>query len=245
MLKKSRAVVLSVLRYNDENLICRLLTPADGVLTMLVRVSRSRRAAVRYALFRPLAVLELEWEHRASARMVRPKSAAPALPLASLPYEPRKSAVALFLAEFLSHAVRAEPDSAALYHYVERSIEWLDTAQAGFANFHLVFLLRLTHFLGIAPNVEAARPGSYFDLRAAQFVAARPAHPDFLPPRSAAVVPLVMRMRYDTMHRFRFSGAERSELLTCLNTYYRLHLPSFPELKSLDVLRELFAAGGR
>lgn len=36
------------------------------------------------------------------------------------------------------------------------------------------------------------------------------------------------------------SRVERMRCLTVIEQYYRLHLPDFPELKSLDVLKELF-----
>lgn len=49
-----------------------------------------------------------------------------------------------------------------------------------------------------------------------------------------------MRMNYDTMHLFAMSRVERMRCLTVIEQYYRLHLPDFPELKSLDVLKELF-----
>jgi DNA repair protein RecO (recombination protein O) len=51
---------------------------------------------------------------------------------------------------------------------------------------------------------------------------------------------MVMRMDYPTMHLFRLSHHERNRLLAVAVTYYRLHLPSFPELKSLSVLQQLF-----
>lgn len=43
-----------------------------------------------------------------------------------------------------------------------------------------------------------------------------------------------------TMHLFAMSRAERSRCLELINEYYRLHLPDFPVLKSLEVLKELF-----
>lgn len=241
MLRKSRCIVLHTLKYNDRNIIAHLLSLSEGEVTMMVPVSRGRHPAVRHTLFQPLAVLEVEWEHRPKASFMKPKSAAPAMPLTSLPYDPYKSTMAFFLAEFLYYAVRNEPDSSQIYDYVERSIEWLDTAPSGFSNFHLVFLLRLTGFLGFSPNLEEAGPGAYFDLRAATFVPAQPPHPDFIQPEAAAAIPTLLRMRYANMHLFRFSGADRSRLLACINTYYRLHLPGFPELKSLEVLKECFA----
>ena len=50
----------------------------------------------------------------------------------------------------------------------------------------------------------------------------------------------LMRMNYDTMHIFGMNRTERTRCLTIINEYYRLHLPDFPLLKSLDVLKELF-----
>ena len=39
---------------------------------------------------------------------------------------------------------------------------------------------------------------------------------------------------------FTMSRLERNRCLVIMNDYYRLHLPDFPVLKSLDVLKELF-----
>lgn len=237
---KSGAIVLHALRYNDEQLIVHLLTEQAGAMSMLVRVSHSRRTSVNHALFQPLSILDIEWEERPKADLQRPKAARTAIHFKSLPYDPHKSAIALFLAEFLHYAVRREPESANLYEYVVRSVVWLDTCERGFANFHLVFLLRLTRFLGFMPNVEDYREGSFFDLRASAFTTVQPLHPDYLSPQDAAIVPKLLRMRYGTMHVFKFNGAERSRLLETVNTYYRLHVAGFPELKSLAVLKDLF-----
>ncbi len=245
MFIKSRGIVLHTLKYNDEQLISHVLTEEAGCVAFMVRIARSPRAAVRYTLFQPLALLELEWNQRAGDGLRRPRAAQTATPLVSVPYEPAKSAIALFLSEFLLYAARGEGISPGLFEYVYRSVEWLDTCRGGFANFHLVFLLRLAHFLGFEPNLSSARPGYYFDLEAGRFVAERPLHAHFVAPDEAARLPLLMRMDYGTMRLFRFSGAERSRLLEQINTYYRLHVPNFPELKSLAVLRDLFSAAPR
>lgn len=239
---KSRGIVLHILKFKDDQLIADVLTEERGLVGMAVRVSRSRRAAVRHVLFQPLAVLDLEWDERQRASLQRPRAAQVAVPLATLPCDPFKSAMGLFVAEFLLHAVRGESEPHALFAYVVRSLEWLDACGRDFSNFHLVFLLRLSRFLGFMPNVEDYRPGSYFDLRAAVFTRVRPLHPDFLAPEDAALLPKLLRMRYATMHVFRFTGRERSRLLEQMNRYYSLHIPNFPELKSLDVLRTLFAS---
>jgi len=57
---------------------------------------------------------------------------------------------------------------------------------------------------------------------------------------SAGQVQLMMRMDFPTMHLFQMSHAERNRLLEVVLFYYRLHLPDFPELKSLSVLQALY-----
>lgn len=239
---RSRAVVLHVLKYNDDTLIADAYTEARGRVSFLLRVSRSPRAAVRHTLFQPLSLLSLEWNHRPSASLQRLRQARVAFPFSSLPYDARKSAVALFLAEFLHHVLRAEPEAASLYRYVEASVEWLDTSRKGFANFHLAFMLRLARFLGFSPNVEGYFPGAAFDLEAGCFALPAPGASHCVPPADAARLPQLMRMSYETMRLFRFSGAERGRLLGYINEFYSLHVPGFPPLKSLPVLTDVFNA---
>ena len=84
------------------------------------------------------------------------------------------------------------------------------------------------------------REDSFFDLRGATFCATPPLHRDFLQPEEAGRIRLLMRMDYPTMHLFRLSRNERNRILDVLLTYYRLHLPGFPTLRSLSVLQELY-----
>lgn len=242
MLIKSRAIVLRVRKYSDEGQIVDIFTEDEGRLSFFVRVSRSRRAAVRHTLFQPLALLRMEWNHRAGAQLQHPKSVQSDVPFSSLPYDSHKSAIGLFIAEFLGYAVHEEPDPHILYMYIANSVEWLDTCPAGFSNFHLVFLLQLTRFLGFYPNADRLPEGAlYFDMLNSCFSAVRPTHSHFLYPEDARWLPLLMRFRYETMHLLRLTGEMRSRLLGFINEYYSLHVPNFPQLKSLPVLQSLFS----
>ncbi len=141
----------------------------------------------------------------------------------------------------LYRAVREEAENRPLFAYLQHSIIWLDECGGGFANFHLVFLMRLSRFLGLYPNLEDYHTGDYFDLLNACFTSIRPQlHSSYINPEEAGRLRQLMRMNYETMHLFGMSRAERARCLTIMNDYYRLHLPDFPALKSLEVLKELF-----
>jgi len=232
--------VLHTLKYNDENIICHLLTEQAGCVAFIVRVSQSRRVRVRHTLFQPLQLLNIEWNARVREGLERLKNAVP-VPYASIPYEPQKASVALFLAEFMRRALRKEPPSPGMFSYVWQSLQWYDLCAADYANFHLVFLLRFSRLLGFFPNLDDCREGAWFDLLSGDFVPSRPVHGHALSPDDAAWLPKLLRMQYQSMHLFRFNGAQRSRLLQFVCDYYRLHVPEFSELKSLDVLREVFS----
>ena len=153
MLQKTLGIVLRTVKYKDTAFIADVYTDVAGRVSFMVPVPRSRKASVKSVLFQPLAPVELEADFRPNTSIYRIKEAKSWHPFSSLPYDPYKSAIALFLSDFLCKAVRVEADNKALFAYLRHSIVWLDECRAGFANFHLVFLMRLSRFLGPYPNL--------------------------------------------------------------------------------------------
>lgn len=238
MIETHSIIVLNTLKFSDDKLIVNALSRDAGRVSMLVRVAHSQRAAVRHTLFQPLAVLEVQWEANPRTTMFKPKSARPQVQFLSLIGDPQKSTIVMFLAEFLGHATRSEFDGGLLFDYIVYALQWLDTADRDYANFHIVFLMRLAHFLGIEPNTSVPRP--YFNLLEGEYSAVLPDHTYYIKGEEAAAIPTLLRMGFGTMHLFRLSGAQRSRILESIVDYYRLHLPGIPELRSLEVLRAVY-----
>ena len=141
----------------------------------------------------------------------------------------------------LSYALREEGKNEPLFAYLVSSIRWLDACRSDYANFHLVFLIRLSRSW-VLSNLEDYREGSWFDMLNACFVENKPLHGICLSPEESSHICQLARMTYyETMFLFGMNRMERQRCLTVMMEYYRLHLPEFPELKSLDVLKELFA----
>lgn len=240
---KSRGIVLTTTKHSDEGQIVHILTEADGCRAFFVRTSKSKRSSVKSRLLQPLSLMDIEWQQRSPTQDLLSIKTLSAYSWKTIPFDPTKSSIALFLAEFLHNALRSEPANEMLFRYIEQSLEWFDTCEDRhkLANFHLVFLLRMGQFLGFSPNLEGYKEGTFFDMQSSDFKTKRPEHDNFLKPDEAALLPKLMRMQFATMHLFRFSGAQRSLLLQFASDYYRLHVAGFSQLKSLDVLREVFA----
>lgn len=240
MQTKTEGIVLRTVKYGDNKYVADLLTLADGRLSFAVNLPKSNKGKLKKQLFQPLTLLDISYDLRPRLNLQRLAEASIHAPYSSIPFDPVKLPVTLFLADFLSHALGDVQGDAPLYLYIRDSMLWLDTQEGGCANFHLVFLLRLARFLGFFPNLEGYSEGACFDLQASCFTPQAPAHRHFLAPDDARKLALLMRMNYPTMHLFRMSRADRNRLLDVALEYYAIHIPSFPELKSVDVVRDLF-----
>ena len=241
MMTRTRAVVLRTVRYGDASLVVDMLTGQHGRVSFMVKVSKSPHGKMRKQLFQPLNIVEIDFDFREKSSLQRLRDIRLAAPLASLHLDPYKLSIGMFLAEFLTHATRDEHETDLLYQFVESSILWLDEVEQGFANFHLVFMIRLTRFIGFFPNAEDGEPQAYFDLLNGCFTPSPPPHAHFLMPAEAGKIGLLMRLSYKTMHLCAMSRMERNRCTEVILEFYRLHVPGFPEMKSLEVLRQLFA----
>ncbi len=54
-------------------------------------------------------------------------------------------------------------------------------------------------------------------------------------------LPTLMRINFANARFFRFSGKERSELIDHILKYYGLHFPGSDNLKSLEIMKEIFS----
>ena len=240
MLTKTQAIVLHSLKYGETRLIVDMFTRSQGRQSFIVSIPKSVKGKIKKQLFQPLTLLEIESDLRPKLQLQKLSDVRLASPFSSIPFDPNKLSISLFIAEFLYYALRSEQHNEPLFDYIVNSIQWLDAQTDRFANFHLVFLMRLSRFLGFYPNLEHYQPGSYFDLRESIFLIVPPVHHDFLHPQEAEKIQLMMRMDFSTMHLFRMSHQDRNRLLEVALIYYRLHIPDFPELKSVPVLQELY-----
>lgn len=277
MYEKTRGIVLHTLKYGDDSLMVDILTESRGTVAFVVKIPRTHRG-LKTQLLRPLTILQLEMDYRENRNVQRIRDMRVDDPFLSIPYEPLKEVVVLFLGEVLYYALRNEDRNPQLFAFLEHSLHWFDEAQSEYVNFHLALLIRLTRYLGFWPNAEDGAPlrprqadvrrqrrlgrhavsgspedgdrtvvqpmpgfAQMFDLQEGIFVPTRPVHGQCLGVEEAEWVPRFLRMNYATMRRFRLNRVQRDYVLDVLCRYYRLHVPGFPEVKSLAVLKEVLS----
>lgn len=240
MITRIKGVVLRVVKYKDTDVIVDMYTDVLGRASFAVRLPKRKTSGSGGAVWRPLSIVEFECDVRERVSLLRPRDVRVLYNYMDLPYNPFKSTVALFLSEFLCAVLRSEEGSAPLFLFLTGSLEWFDRSSEPCPDFHLVFLVRLSLFLGIYPNMEGYTRGDCFNLVSGCLCSARPAHTHFLGSSETGVMRLLLSADYSSASHLRFSRTARRRALDVLCEYYGLHVPGFPELKSLSVLESVF-----
>lgn len=217
-----------------------IFTESYGRVTYMISKAKSKNSKTPKSLFAPLTLLSMEVEHQASRDIQRISEASPVQHMYGIACDMSKTSVAFFLSEFLSRVLKDMNDSKHLFGFLEQSVQILDMTDRSIANFHLVFMLKLSYFLGFYPNIDEYNANDYFDMINGEFVKFQPLHSHFLNRQDSAALSRLNRISFDNMHHFVFSRNERITIINRVLEYYRLHLNDFPALKSLDVLHELF-----
>ncbi len=152
-----------------------------------------------------------------------------------------RSAIILYINELLYKCVKEEECNRPLFGFIATSIQKLADKDMPVQAFHLLFMLKLTRFLGFSPRLSKTNAGSYFDMEEGLFLDSEPLHRYFISGKPAAVLEQLQGMDYDDLKNFSIPTVVRDELLESLLDFYRLHIPDMGEMKSVKVLRELLA----
>lgn len=234
----TKAIVLSSLKYGDTSLIVRAFTESDGLKSYLLKgVLSSKKGKVKPAYFLPLMQLEIVANHRNKGTLESIREVKVASPYRTLHTDILKNSVVLFLAEMLGSSIHEQEQDQELFNYLEHALQWLD-GNALSPNFHILFLLNLTKYLGFYPDTSR-QDAPFFDLQEGEFCAAPSLNP-LIQDENLMNFKRLLGMKFDALQTVQLTKSNRRELLKTVILYFRLHVHGFREPKSLAVLNAVF-----
>ncbi|CAM4126912.1 DNA repair protein RecO [Flavobacterium antarcticum] len=237
MIVKTKAIVLSALKFNEKSLIVKCFTLSDGLKSYFVRDAFSgKKNNQKIAYFQPLTLLEIEAVHKNKGTLENFKEIKISQPYSSIPTDIFKSTIVMFLSEMLHHSIHEEEANPDFFSFLETAFMWLDTNDQ-ISNFHLILLMESTKFLGFYP--EDSNPNfDFFEMREGVFIPFETV--TCLNKSNSFLLKKLLELRFDSA-AILFNSKERQELLTVIIDYYALHLDGFRKPKSLEVLVEVFS----
>ncbi len=233
---KTKAIVLSTIKYQEKSLIVKCFTESDGLKSYFIQSAFStRKSNQKIAYFQPLNLLEIEANHKNKGTLEHIKEVKLAYYYQSISVDFTKNAIVFFLSEVLHHAILEEEKNETLFAFLETSFLWLDTHVTN-PNFHLIFLIELTKFLGFYPQLED-NDANCFEMIEGVFTSYQGVN--CLSENESILLKKLMELKFDDVSK-NFSKTERQMLLKIIIDYYIIHLQGFKKPKSLDVLKEIF-----
>lgn len=237
MLVKTYAIVLSKIKYRDNDLIVKCYTKNRGATSYLLRgVLKSSKQNAKVAYFQLLSQLQIEENYKPNQSLHFINEVKLNLVYHSLHTNVLKSAITMFLSEVLSSVLKEEEPNQALYNFLETSLELLDN-ETEFSNFHLLFLLELTKHLGFYPDT-AQLDFPYFNLTSGAFESILQANS--VSGENLVTLKRLLGIKFDTLNSVKLNSSQRQSFLNMLLLYYELQLGDFRKPKSLQIFNQVF-----
>lgn len=210
-----QAIVLNITKIRDGLAVVHTISGDYGRKSFLVRTG----AKAKMSSFLPLNVVELSVTENSKSDLWHARPLAVSYPLTGIRDDIRKNTITLFMAEVLYRTIKDGVGDREFYDWCVKQILTLDALREDYSNFHIRFLLELCTALGFRPEMSDIQPfcGEYRDEIEA-FMTADAA--------SSMLIPL--------------SGKRRNDIAAALIRYLEFHTDSAINIRSLQVLRELY-----
>ncbi len=241
MLHKTRGIVFKTTDYAESSIIVQIFTEKFGLQSYLVNGIKKPKSKVKLNFLQPLFLLDLVVYHKPGGNVQRIAEIRPSPLLTDIPYNIIKSTIVIFLNEVLYKSVKQQTDDQHLFDYIFNSIALFDSVEIGAANFHLLFLVKLSRFLGFFPDMAKAGSLPFFDLKEGNFTANQPLHHDFIEQRLITKWVELLRTPLSNLDIINLNTKERRYFLDKLLTFYNLHLDDFRQVKSHIILEEVLS----
>lgn len=223
MLHKTRGIVFRFTKYGDSSIIVTIFTELFGIQTYIVNGVRSKSARGKIALFQPLTLLDLVVYYKENASIRRIKEVKCLHPYQTLYTDIRKSSLAMFINEMLNKTVKDETHAREIFEFLLNALILLDHQESMLENFHLLFLIKLSRFLGFGAHQAEEILGVRILDREEEAILTTLLTADFTTPVS-------------------ITNTQRRNLLEAILRFYAVHIESLGEIKSVQVLKEVLAS---
>tara|TARA_R110000868_G_scaffold185488_2_gene427457 strand:+ start:648 stop:1367 length:720 start_codon:yes stop_codon:yes gene_type:complete len=239
MVISTHAIVLSKIRYRDNDLIVKCYTQQYGVLSFLLRgVLKSKKGLTKTAYFQLLSQLQLVIVYNPNRSLHTIKEAKINHLYSSIHTNILKGSIVMFLSEVLSNILKEEEQNETLFSFIETTLLWLDT-HSEYSNFHLLFLLKLSKYLGFYPekiNLEY----DYFNLEDGKFEV-KQLGIYTVSGENIMLLKQLLGTKFEALSNVKIGTKQRQSFLNMLLLYYELQLGEFKKPKSLQVLNQVFS----
>jgi len=236
MIVNTKAIVLKTIKFKDTSLIIKCYTQQGIKSYILKGVLAAKKAKIRVAYFQPLNLLEIVANHNNKGALNTIREVSLSYAYTTIPNSIVKQSLVLFISEVLNFSLQEEEQNEPLFDFLYSCFQILDS-QKNAANFHLLFLINLSKYLGFYPYKQNLNY-AFFNLQEGVFQ--NKTSPTAITGLKLKLFKSLLGTDFDAMQKLKLNKEERQDLLDILISYFELHLSGFRKLNSVSVLQTVF-----
>ena len=239
MVTSTSAIVLSKIRYKDNDIIVKLYTKEYGAISFIVKGQQnSKKNKIKFVYFQELTILEIQFNYNSKRDLQYIKDIEIKHNYMSSHSDLVKASVIIFLSEVLSNIITHQKRETQLYNYIEQSLIWYDINKPN-PYFHMIFLIELTRYLGFYPDI-LNNNFKYFNLEEGAYEKLKTSKYS-ITGDSLNLLNQILGIKFDSNPLPTLNSDDKMEILNIILVYYKLHNNNFKPIKSLEIVKNIFS----
>lgn len=249
MLNKSSIIVLHTIKHGESGLVVQCYSSTNGKQALYLR--GGAKANIKSAKFHRLNVLDIITYSNSTSSMPQIREFTQAAALNSIRTNIYKNTIAIFISEIIVRTIREHEANPQLFTFIKTAIEILEQMERGIANFHIYFLVQLASMLGFKPHNNYSEKTPLFNISLACFTEPflifdgnkciiSEESTSHLTVKESYLLHKILNTQFTQIESITCNGELRLNFAKKIISYLSYHLGISIEIKSLDVLHEVF-----
>lgn len=239
MLSKRSIIVLNAVKHSDKGVVIVCYSLEHGREALYFRGGGKSRQSIQ--MFHKLALLDCVVFSGRNGTMPTIKEIVSSHILQELRTNIYKGAMAMFMSELVMRCIREEEPNEKLFALISSSVKLLDVMEEGTANFHLYFIVSLCMALGYTPNSLRVDESEQFYVPYGRFEVYSSTLPGiWFTGEESNLLEKLLHSRVNEIGEIKCGRDLRLSFAKKMVQYISYHLGTEIEIKSLDVLHEVF-----
>tara|TARA_Y100001958_G_C21233485_1_gene559518 strand:- start:1401 stop:2069 length:669 start_codon:yes stop_codon:yes gene_type:complete len=148
MVSKTNGIVLNYIKYKETSIISKIYTKEFGLKSYLINGVRTKKGKFNISSFQPLSLLELVVYENKNSQIGRIKELKFDKIYFTNHHVQKKISICLFISEVLLKLITFQVPDKNQFNFVRNSLIELDEVVDNYENFHIIFLIKFSKYLG-------------------------------------------------------------------------------------------------
>lgn len=237
---KSQGIVIKSLKFRESSLIVDIYSREKGLRSYIINGVRKAKSKMSPSLFQHGSIIDMIAYDSNPGKLSRIKEISLAYHYQHLPFEIGKSSIAIFLLELIQATIKESEQNFPLYEFLDGWLKYIDTYEGSLSLPHIKFMADYPSYLGFEPMNNRSDQKPYFHLEYGYFVHDYERIDQVLNREVSGALSSIINTARENLHMLHISKRERESMINGLISFYKWHIDDFRDLKSYDILKQLF-----